>query len=202
MGDPNRAPRERFTYRHYKTWPDAERWELIEGQAWNMSPAPNRPHQRLQRKLGGAIDRFLEGKPCELYYAPFDVLLPDGKEEDDEVDTVVQPDILVYCDRSKLTEAGARGAPDLVVEILSPSTAKKDQHDKFSLYERHGVREYWIVDPEGRWLCVYRLERGPDGKPRFDRGELRERLRDYSPIASRVLEGLEIDPERIFAEEE
>jgi Uma2 family endonuclease len=200
MGNPALAPHERFTYRHYRTWPDTERWELIEGQAWNMSPAPLRKHQKLQHRLVVSLGNFLKGKPCEVYEAPFDVLLPAANESDDDVDTVVQPDIVVYCDTSKLTRAGARGAPDLAVEILSPSTAHKDQKEKFDLYERHGVREYWVVDPAGEWLCIYRLARGKDGRPRFDSGELREPVRDYSPVASSVLAGFTVDPAELFAD--
>jgi len=196
MGDPKLAPEERFTYRHYKTWPDSERWELIDGRAWAMSPAPRKRHQELAWKLSGMFYDYLKGKPCKAFAAPFDVLLPEGDEADDEVDTVVQPDIVVYCDRSKLTEAGARGAPDLVVEILSPSTSKKDQHDKFDLYERHGVREYWVVDPGNRSLMVYRPL--PNGS--YDEGELRETLRDWTPVASRVLEGFSVDPEELFSD--
>jgi Uma2 family endonuclease len=198
MGDPALTPRERFTYRHYKTWPDSERWELIEGHAWSMSPAPKSRHQELAGRLFRRIGNFLEGKTCRVFNAPFDVIPPEGDEPEDEVDTVVQPDIVVYCDRSKITEAGARGVPDLAMEILSPSTSKKDQNDKFNLYERHGVREYWVVDPADRWLCVYRL--GANDK--FDEGELRERLREYGPIESRVLEGFVVAPLELFAEME
>jgi Uma2 family endonuclease len=202
MGNPALAPGERFTYRHYRTWPDEERWELIDGHAWSMSPAPIRPHQKISGRLFHWICTYLEGKPCEAYAAPFDVLLPLGNEADDEVDTVVQPDIVVFCDKSKLTRSGARGAPDLVVEILSPSTSKKDQHEKYALYQKHGVREYWVVDPMGKWLCVYGLveSRERDGGAKaFDEGELRERGRDYSSIMSRVLDGFAIDPEELFA---
>jgi Uma2 family endonuclease len=195
MGNPALESGDHFTYRHYKTWPDEERWELIDGHAWAMSPAPTTRHQRLSRKLFDRIENLLEGRPCEAFYAPFDVVLPKGDEPEDEVDTIVQPDIVVYCDRSKLTKAGARGAPDISIEILSPSTSKKDLNDKFRLYERHGVREYWVVDPAGDWLCVYCL--GLDG--RFDEGELRDLVRDSSSVASTVLEGLAVDPRELFS---
>jgi Uma2 family endonuclease len=194
MGDPKLAPSERFTYRHYRTWPDSERWELIDGHAWAMSPAPRRRHQELSARLFNEIYTFLKGKPCKVYEAPFDVLLPSGQEPDDEVDTVVQPDIAVFCDRSKLTEAGARGAPDLVVEILSPSTSRKDQREKYDRYALSGVREYWIVDPAAWSIWVYRLL--PNG--RFDEGELKERLGDVAPIASKVLEGFVLETEGLF----
>ena len=164
MGNPALAPSEHFTYRHYKTWPDSERWELIDGQAWNMSPAPLRRHQELQHRLALRIGNFLTDKPCKVYEAPFDVLLPAGDEADDEVDSVVQPDLVVFCDRSKLTERGARCAPDLVVEILSPSTSRKDLNEKFRLYERQGVRGIL-----GRRSC--RLE--PPGLPSQGRRTLR-----------------------------
>ena len=195
MGNPELTPQERFTYRNYRTWPDDERWELIDGHAWAMSPAPIRYHQKIAGRFFAKLEVFLEGKPCEAYIAPFDVLMPRGDEADDEVDTVVQPDVVVYCDRSRLTWAGARGAPDLALEVLSPSTSKKDQREKFDLYERTGVREYWVADPVGKWLCVYR--RGQEG--RFASGELREPGREYSPIASAVLEGFTVDPVGLFA---
>jgi len=197
MGNPVLSPKERFTYRHYRTWPDSERWELIDGLAWAMSPAPIRYHQRIAARFHTKLDVFLEGKSCRAYIAPFDVLLPHGDEPDDEVDCVVQPDVVVYCDRSKLTRAGARGAPDLVLEVLSPSTSKKDQREKFNLYERAGVREYWVADPAGKWLCVYR--RMTEG--RFDDGELRDPDREYDSVASSILEGFEIDPTKLFEED-
>jgi Uma2 family endonuclease len=131
-----------------------------------------------------------------------DVLIPRADEVHDEVDSVVQPDIVVFCGGSRIREDNARGAPDLAVEILSPSTSNVegssetiDQNEKFRLYERAGVREYWVVDPAGRWLCVYRL-----GAGLFDEGELRESPRDYGPIASRVIEGFSVNPSRLFAE--
>ncbi len=195
MGNPALEPQERFTYRQYRTWPDSERWELIEGQAWNMSPAPLRRHQGVMLALASMMRDFLKGKSCEVYASPFDVLLPEGDEPDDEAGTVVQPDIVVYCDRSRLNERGARGAPDLAVEILSPSTSRKDLNEKFRLYERHGVREYWVVDPGNKFVQVFRP--GPDGL--YGEGELRDMVYDASSIKSRVLEGFSVDPAALFA---
>lgn len=192
MGNPNIAPNERFTYRHYRTWPDEERWELIEGQAWSMSPAPMRGHQELSGKLFLEIGTFLKGKPCKVYDAPFDVFLPKGEESDDEVDTVVQPDLVVICDRSKLTKRGARGAPDWVIEILSPRTAKKDFETKFHLYERHGVREYWIVDAGAASIHTWSL--GKDG--RFGEETLYE---EEGRAASTSIAGFAIDMKELFA---
>jgi len=196
MGDPKLAPAERYTYRQYRTWPDTERWELIEGRAWTMSPAPKSRHQALVWRLSSLLYDFLKGTACRAYPAPFDVLLPLGGEDDDDVDTIVQPDISVFCDRSRITERGARGAPDLVVEIISPSTSKKDMNEKFGIYEKHGVREYWIVDPAPWSVWVYR----PTSAGRFDEGELKERLGDTASIPSVVLEGFSIDPVELFAD--
>jgi Uma2 family endonuclease len=190
MGNPEFAPKERFTYRQYRTWPDEERREIIDGLAWAMSPAPMRQHQGVAQYITEKFGAFLRGKPCKVYPAPFDVLLPSGGETDDEVDTVVQPDLVVYCDRSKLTDRGARGAPDLIVEILSPSTQKRDLNEKFRLYERHGVREYWVIDPGNRSMQVWRIEAGGI----YGEGELRDPLREYGPLSSQILEGFSVDP--------
>jgi len=196
MGNPEFAPVEHFVYRQYRSWSEDERWELIDGLAWSMSPAPLRQHQKLSHNLALLFGNHLKHRKCEVYEAPFDVLLPDGDEADDEVSTVIQPDLVVFCDKSKLTLRGARGAPDLIVEILSPSTQKKDLNEKFKLYERHGVREYWIVDPGNRTIQVWHLE--SDGT--YDKGELRDAPRDYSAMSSRVLEGFSIDPKELFAD--
>jgi Uma2 family endonuclease len=184
----------RFTYGDYRIWDDGERWELIGGHAWCMSPAPRTRHQELLLLLARKVGDFLERKPCKAFLAPFDVILPEEDESDDEVDTVVQPDLSVFCDRSKITEAGARGAPDFIIEILSPSTAKKDLGDKFALYERHGVREYWVVDPDARVVHAWSL--GEDGKYG------RERLsKKGEGIASTAIEGFSVDSGELFAED-
>ena len=196
MGNPTIAPQERYTYRQYRSWPEAERWELIDGHAWVMTPAPMTRHQALLWRLSALLYIHLAGTPIKAYPAPFDVLLPRGDEEDDEVDTVVQPDISVFCEKTRITKRGARGAPDLVMEILSPSTSKKDLNEKFRIYERHGVREYWILDPAAWSVWVYHLR--PDGA--YDDGELRDSLGDTSPLASRVLEGFAVEPEELFAD--
>lgn len=197
MGNPAVDKGDHFSYRQYRTWPDEERWELIDGQAWAMSPAPLRLHQEISHRLVVELAFFLKGKPCKMYEAPFDVLLPKRDEPDDEVDTVVQPDIVVYCDKSKLTRNGARGAPDIAVEILSARSSKKDLNEKFRLYERHGVREYWVVDPGNEAIQLFRMK--PEGG--FDEGELRDTAHDLSPISSDVLEGFAIDPQELFSGE-
>ncbi len=149
---------ERFTYGNYRTWPEDERWELIDGVVYDMSPAPSRFHQGLITEFIFQFHAYLQDKPCRIYAAPFDVRLPDGDEADDDIVTVVQPDLVVVCDRNKLDERGCKGAPDLIIEILSPSTAAKDLHDKFNLYERVGVKEYWIVHPQDQTVMVFRRE--------------------------------------------
>lgn len=147
---------ERYTYADYCTWNDSERWELIEGVRYAMSPAPAPVHQAISRELNRQIANFLEGKPCQVYQAPFDVRL----NADGEDDTVVQPDLLVICDRSKIDDRGCKGAPDLAIEILSPSTARRDRMVKLQQYQQAGVREYWIVDPDTKIVQVCILKDG------------------------------------------
>ena len=182
-----------FTYGDYITWPDEERWELIDGYAYNMSPAPSRRHQQISRELGTQITLFLADKPCELYYAPFDVRLPEADEMDEEIITVVQPDIVVICDRKKLDDKGCRGAPDLIIEIISPASSAKDMKIKMSLYERHGVKEYWIVHPTVNIVMVFRL----DKKKMYGKPEV---YTEEDKIKTSILEGLEIDLDLVFKE--
>lgn len=163
---PKAGAKERYTYGDYLTWPEEERWELIAGVPYSMTPAPSRTHQRISGELFKQIALYLTGKTCEVYAAPFELLLPKADEEDEEVLTVVQPDLLVVCDPKKLDERGCKGAPDLIIEILSPHTAGKDMKIKLALYERAGVREYWIVDPEYQIAQVFKFEaNGEYGRP-------------------------------------
>jgi len=155
MGSPLRND-ERYTYYDYYNWDDDKRWELIEGAPHLMAPAPGASHQRISGNIFKRIGVYLEGKTCQVYYAPFDVRL--NAETGD--DTVLQPDIVVVCDSKKITERGCYGAPDMVVEILSPSSVKHDRLVKFKLYQQAGVREYWIVDPESRTVQIHLLENG------------------------------------------
>jgi Uma2 family endonuclease len=188
----------RFTYKDYRSWPEDERWELIEGIAYNMCAAPNLNHQDLLMNVGLQAGIRLKGKKCKVYVAPVDVFLPpDPHMNEDDVDTVVEPDILVVCDRSKLRPNGIWGAPDWVVEILSPQTQKKDLAEKFNAYERAGVREYWTIDPGARSLVVYVLERDASGRLRFGDGVVYE---NPQVITCSAVEGLEIDMAEAFAE--
>lgn len=157
MGQALRKSTAAFTYADYCAWPDDERWELIDGEAYAMA-APSCAHQAAVGELFVQISLFLRGKPCRPFIAPFDVRLPDRQEADDQITTVVQPDISVICDPDKLDERGCRGAPDWVIEVLSPSTAAKDQIEKRDIYERVGVREFWLVHPADHVVTIYTLD--------------------------------------------
>lgn len=178
------------TYANYLTWPEDVRYELIDGIAYLMAP-PLRVHQEIVGELYHQVRTALEGKPCRAYVAPFDVRLPKESEADQLVDTVVQPDLLVVCDESKLDERGMRGAPDWVVEVLSPSTAGHDQTVKLSAYERAALPEVWLVHPTDRVVTIYRLEGTAYGRPAIHemKGEL----------AVTTLPAVRIDWERVLA---
>lgn len=164
------------TYGEYLTWTGEHRLELIEGVVYDMSPAPSRRHQEICGELFRQVANFLTEKECRVYAAPFDVRLPQSEEQDEETTTVVQPDISVVCDSAKLDDRGCRGAPEWVVEIISPATASRDQIQKVALYEAHGVQEYWIIHPTDNLLTIRRLdENGRYGIPEIfeGRGEIR-----------------------------
>ena len=140
--------------------------ELIDGVAYiKEPPAPSRLHQEYVGELYRQVSTALEDKPCRVYVAPFDVRLPKTNETDDQIDTVVQPDVLIVSDFHKLDERGMRGAPDWLSEVLSPSTASHDQIIKLPVYERAGVREVWFIHPTDRMLSIYQLEDGLYGRP-------------------------------------
>jgi Uma2 family endonuclease len=151
---------DRFSYQDYQTWPDDERWELLDGKAYNMTPAPTMRHQRIVGNIYHILRNQLHRRRCLPGIAPTDVVLSDYD--------VVQPDIFVVCDPLKITEKNIQGAPDLIVEVISPATARKDRWEKKDLYERSGVLEYILVDPDGEYAERYFLEEGG----RFDRGEV------------------------------
>lgn len=153
------------TYADYLSWPEDVRYELIDGIAYLMAPAPTLDHQDVAGEIYFQLRRALQGKPCRAFIAPVDVRLPKAEEADGQIDTVVQPDILVVCDQSKLDRRGVRGAPDFVAEVLSPATASHDQVLKRRAYERAGVQEYWLVHPTDRILTIYRWVNGEYGKP-------------------------------------
>ena len=147
----------RYTYADYLTWLDDKRRELIDGFI-NLMSGPVREHQKVSITISSRIFNFLENKKCEVYSAPFDVRFPkNGETADDKIFNVVQPDIVVVCDPKKLDERGCIGAPDLIVEIISPSTSKKDLKDKYFLYEKSGVKEYWIAYPNEKCIHIFNL---------------------------------------------
>ena len=162
----------RYTYADYLTWLDDKARELIDGFI-QMSPAPRVKHAGVSSNITGylwTMVRKNKGK-CKVFPAPFDVRFPkNGDTDHDKIYTVVQPDISVICDLSKLDQRGCCGAPDMIVEVLSPSTAKKDLTKKFDLYEEHGVKEYWLVHPEAQTIQVFLLQE--NGK--YDDGALYE----------------------------
>jgi Uma2 family endonuclease len=175
-----------YTYADYLRFPDDERWEIIDGVAYAMAPTLALKHQELLTELVVQVGQQLRGKPCRVFAAPLDVRFARA----DSADTVVQPDLLVVCDPGKLVDAGVVGAPDWIVEVLSPASASRDQITKRSLYEREGVREYWLVHPIDRLLTIYRLlPGGAFGMPEIL--ELRGR------VAVQAVPGIEIDWEPV-----
>ena len=174
----------RYTLADWRSWPDDERWELIDGAAYNMSPAPKVKHQDRAFDLGRDLANYLEQKPCKVFMAPLDVFLPEvDKDRGDATgrDTVVQPDVLAVCDPDKIHEDGIHGAPDFVAEVLSDATANKDFGVKRELYEKSGVREYWIIQPETATVYQYVLE-----------GAIFAPVREFRrgvPVASAVFSG-------------
>jgi Uma2 family endonuclease len=147
-----------YTYADYKEWEldEGERYELINGEAYAMS-APSTKHQAILMELSSQFHAYLRGKTCRVFPAPFDVRLFYKKDESDN--TVVQPDISVICDKGKLAPEGCRGAPDLIVEILSPSNSAIEMQQKLELYREAGVKEYWVIEPENNILTVYNLQK-------------------------------------------
>jgi Uma2 family endonuclease len=177
---------EYYTYADYAAWDTDERYELIDGVPYLMSPAPSVRHQRISRKLLMAFDTFLTDKPCEAFASPIDVRL----NADAEDDTVIQPDVIVVCDKSKIGEASINGAPDLVVEVLSPSSERYDSGVKLDIYLNSGVRECWMVNPEARTVRTYA------GKA----GEIARVYGETDAATSLVLPGFRILLSEIFTD--
>jgi len=178
---------ERYTYADYAQWNNGKRYELIDGTVFMMSPSPSPTHQEISGELFFQLRGFLEGKPCKVYSSPFDVRLNAAKKDD----TVVQPDILVVCDKTKIDDKGCNGAPDMIIEILSPSTASNDRVKKFNSYAAAGVREYWIVDPDEKSLHVCILENNKYTVTAYDHDEI-------EMVSVQVLEGCQINMKNIF----
>ena len=204
---PEKKGEQKYSYADYLTWPGEERWELINGEAWDMSygcigeqqaclrpaPAPTTKHQRISMDLSREISIFLKGKSCQVFAAPFDVrFTKDEKQQDQDIFITLQPDLSVICDKSKIDEKGCLGSPDLIVEILSPSTGYKDETQKLSIYEDYGVKEYWIVNPDRNTIQIF-IHNGQDfDKPAYYKGD--------DEIRSSVLKGFQVALKDIFQE--
>jgi len=185
----------KYTYADYLTWQFDEYVELIKGKIYPMSPAPSRWHQLMLSRLHGYIFQYFIGKECDAYLAPFDVRLLDRKKSakaNKDILTVVQPDLCVICDKSKLDDAGCIGSPDWIVEILSPGTRRKDRKEKLQLYEENGVREYWIVSPEGFSVTVYDLV--------DERYAIRNVFTEEDTVPVGIFPGLSVEMGLVFAE--
>ncbi len=145
-----------YSYSDYLKWQFQERVELIKGFILKMSPAPSMMHQTVSNNLTGCFYENLKRKPCRVFQAPFDVRLPIKSEKKDS--TVVQPDLCIICDETKLDKKGCNGVPDLIVEIISPNNSKHDVDTKFKLYQEAGVLEYWLIEPFEKLLLIYTLK--------------------------------------------
>ena len=182
----------RYTLADALAWDEDDRIELIYGYPMMMAP-PVRAHQKVSKAIFRQLDHYLEGKKCEVYYVPFAVR-PFEEEGNlpEDVDTLVEPDITVVCDPKKLDDIGCKGAPDMIIEILSPSTQRHDRLTKFNLYQRAGVREYWIVNPADKSVQVFLLEDG--------RYTVKDFGADGDKVKVNVLEDCVIDLSRVFLE--
>jgi Uma2 family endonuclease len=186
----------RYTYADYVSWMDDKRRELIDGVVYDMFGAPMSFHARISTTLSSFFHWFIRSRngKCKVYHAPFDVRLPsNGETADNQIYTVVQPDICVICDSEKIDERGCIGVPDLIVEVQSPSTGKRDLQEKFTLYERSGVKEYWVVFPKEKKITVFLLQKNG----LFDKGLTYE----YdSKVPVSIFKGLEINLKELFEE--
>jgi Uma2 family endonuclease len=182
-----------YSYADYLTWQFAERVELIKGWIYKMSPAPSSGHQDISGVFYRNIYEYLVGKNCKLYYAPFDVRLIDSKKSksDKTVYTVVQPDLCIICDLTKIDEKGCIGSPDLIIEILSPGNTKRDLKTKFELYQENGVKEYWIAHPTDKNIMLFTLIK--------NKYVLHQTFFDDDVIESKLFKGLKINVAEIFA---
>lgn len=174
-----------YTYADYLVWDDGQRWEIVDGEAICMAPAPTPVHQAVVVELAVQLAGQLRGRRCQTFVSPIDVRLPKPGQSDEATDRVVQPDVLVVCDPSKVDGRGVRGAPDFVVEVLSPSSLSHDHVRKRRVYEEAGVGEYWLVHPRDRVVLIYVLEGGRYGAP-----DVRE-FNESTPVG--VLPGVAVD---------
>ncbi|WP_009035835.1 Uma2 family endonuclease [Indibacter alkaliphilus] len=180
-----------YTYADYLTWEIDHMVELIKGKVFRQAAAaPRRIHQEISGRIFFKLYLKLEKKKCKVFSAPFDVRLPVKSKKHQDINTVVQPDICVVCDPEKLDDLGCVGAPDLIMEILSPSNNKKELQNKYEVYEESGVKEYWIIHPYEKTLLVYALIHG-----KYVPSKLFT-LGDH--VASKCIQGFVLDLDELF----
>ncbi|TDG36653.1 Uma2 family endonuclease [Pedobacter changchengzhani] len=182
-----------YSYANYLNWLFDDRIELIKGKIFKMSPAPSRVHQKISIRILNPLVNFLKGEVCEVYSAPFDVRFPKESKADKDVFTVLQPDICVVCDKNKLDDRGCIGAPDIVVEILSPGNTKMELLHKYKVYEEFGVKEYWVVSQSDQNILIYTL----NGLGKF---EPSKQFTLSEKITSSVLPGFELKLDDVFGD--
>ncbi len=181
----------KYTYADYLTWPENERWEIIDGTPY-MQAAPTWQHQAISVELTSQFNAFLKGNRCRVFASPFDLRLPQGHQKDEDTTFVVQPDLVVVCEKEGLKGTGYYGTPTLIIEITSPSTAKNDKIWKFNKYEKVGVQEYWIVEPTEKIISVFTLQENQRyGRP--------ESYTETDQIKVTGVPGLIIDLAPVFA---
>ncbi|WP_018931954.1 Uma2 family endonuclease [Gracilibacillus lacisalsi] len=183
-----------YTYADYLSWSEEERMEIIDGVPY-LQITPSRLHQEILSELHRQIANYLVGKKCKVYPAPFHVVLNLEQENQKEEDSqnVFEPDITIVCDSTKLDDRGCIGSPDLVMEIISTSTARKDKIEKFNKYEQGGVKEFWLVEPQEKIVSVFMLQ----DNHRFGRPEL---FTDEDQVTISIFKGLTIDLKMVFSE--
>jgi Uma2 family endonuclease len=181
----------KYSYADYLTWQMDEMVEIIKGKVFKQAAAaPRRIHQEVTLKIARKLADYLDQKPCKIFVAPFDVRLPVKSKRNEDIFTVVQPDICVVCDRSKLDDAGCIGAPDLIIEILSPGSNRKELKYKYEVYEESGVKEYWVIQPTEQTLLIYTLTKGKYVPSKlFSPGDI---------VSSACIEGFSLDLEEVF----
>ncbi|TAN47526.1 MAG: Uma2 family endonuclease [Methylococcaceae bacterium] len=187
-----------YSYADYLTWQFDETVELIKGKIQRMSPAPNVDHQRLSMYLSNRLYPFFKSKPCQVFAAPFDVRLYDRRKSllaNQDIHTVVQPDLCVICDKAKLDTQGCNGAPDWVIEILSRGNSNKDVKIKHQLYQESGVREYWVVYPYEQVIHAFVLDENSE------RYALSNTFAGDDMARPQLFPDLVIDLQELFAEE-
>lgn len=185
-------PTKKYSYADYLKWQFDEYVELIKGRIFKkMSPAPLRKHQKVVTTLSREFGVFLKNSPCDIYVSPFDVRFPKNETENKKIYTVVQPDITVVCDKTKLDDKGCIGAPDMIVEVISKSSSIMDWNFKFNLYQENNVKEYWIAEPISKVLTVFVL----DEENKYKQIAAYE---EEAMISSSVLNGFSISWNEVF----